>query len=259
MKPSTITTNQNPNALKLSGSLRRSLAILIVAASLNLSLPLLPGTFTAAGRDASNASGRIRVAGSVTIDGVPGMSGQTIFSGSQVTTAEGSESIIDLGKLTRLRLLPETDLTLDFSTARISSKLNTGTVRAFIPAGLPVSIRTAGGEFVTNPAQATRFTVQVTGLNTQISVESGDVELRTENRLESIRAGEVFGTSGEAQDSQDDDDEGLSTKEKVGIFAAIGGAAALLLIVFRGREEEEQPEFGGCVIILSGPSTGMCP
>ena len=254
-----MTTNQHPNALRLSGSLRRSLAILIVATSLNLSLPLLPGAFTAAGRNTSNASGRIRVAGSVTIDGVQGMSGQTIFSGSQVTTAERSESIIDLGRLTRLRLLPETDLTLDFSAARISSKLYKGTVRAFIPAGLPVSIHTAGGELVTDPGEATEFAVVVLGDNTQVSVKSGYVKLRTVSRLETVGAGEVFGTLGEDQDSEDDDDKGLSTKEKVGIFAAIGGAAALLLIALRGREEEEQLEFGGCVIILSGPSTGMCP
>ena len=242
---------------KSSGCFRSWLAVFIVAASVNLSLPLLPGAFTAVGRDASPDSGVIRVAGTVTIDGAQGGSGQTIFSGSQVVTAEGAESIIDLGKLTRLRLSSATDLSLDFSQSRITSTLRKGTVRAFIPAGLLVSIHTAGGELVTDPALATEFTIQVTDQNTQIAVKSGYAELRHENMLETIRAGEVFGTTGKTQESQDDD-AGLSTKEKVGIFAAIGGVAALLLIVFKGRDEEE-PVFGGCVIILSGPTSGMCP
>lgn len=257
MELSTMTTNHHPNALKLSGSLRCSLAILIVAASLNLSLPLLPGAFTAAGRNLSSASGIIRVAGSVSIDGVQGISGQTIFPGSQVTTAERSESIIDLGKLTRLRLLPETDLTLDFSPARISSTLHKGTVRAFIPAGLPVNIHTAGAELVTDPSQPTEFTVQVIGETTELSVKTGRVELRRENERKTVGAGDVFRTAGVPQSPPKGEDDGLSKTEKIGILAAVGGVAALLLVVFRGREEQEELNFGGCVIILSGIQT--CP
>lgn len=243
---------------KSSGYFLRWLAVFTVAAALNLSLPLLPGAFNAVGRDASTVSGVIRVAGSATINGVPVSSRQTIFPGSQVVTAEGSESIIDLGKLTRLRLLPETDFSLDFSQSRISSTLRTGTIRAFVPAGLPVNIHTAGGELVTDPAQATEFTIRVIDRTTQISVKAGYAELRTENNLKAIRAGEFFGTAGETQGGQDSDDDGLSTGKKIGIFAAIGGAAALLLIVLKGRDEEE-PVFGDCVIVPSGPTSGICP
>ncbi|HWN10757.1 MAG TPA: hypothetical protein VNO50_16070 [Pyrinomonadaceae bacterium] len=252
------TTGHDHKALTLAISLRRWLAIFIVAASFNLSLPLVPGVFTAAGKNSSTSSGIIRVRGTVMIDGLAVRSGQTIFSGSQITTAEGAESIIDLGKLTRLRLLPETDFSLDFSPTRISSTLRAGMLRGFIPAGLPANFHAAGGELVTDPSQATEFTVQVTGEDIHVQVKTGRVELRTENELKAIGAGEVFATSGGPQDSQDDDDEGLSTEAKVGILAAIGGAAALLLIAFRGRDES-QPEFGGCVIVPSGPTSGICP
>lgn len=231
---------------------------LIVVSLVNV---LMPSTSVLASlRSDAVATAIVHVSGSVTIDGVKGTSGQTIFPGNQVVTGPGAESIIDLGKLTRLRLLPETDLSLDFSQSRISSTLHKGTVRAFIPAGLPVNIHTAGGELVSNPAQSTEFTIQVTDRYTQISVKYGDVELRTESELRTIGAGEAFATAGETQDSQASDDEGLSTGQKVGIFAAIGAAAAILIVVFRGREKKEEPEFGGCVIVPSGTTgqTGIC-
>lgn len=261
MKVSARNTTRYPNAFKLTGPIRRSLAILSVAAALNLSLPLMPGIYTAAGRDAAIArvaSGTIRVAGSVSIDGVQGMSGQTIFPGSQITTAERSESIIDLGKLTRLRLLPETDLSLDFSSARVSGTLRQGALRGFIPAGLPVNIHTEGGELVTDPSEATEFTVRVTGTTTEVSVKTGHVELRSENELKMVGAGEVLTTSGVPQNPSEDEDDGLSKAEKIGLLAGIGGVAAILLTAFKGPVEEEF-EFGECVDILSGPSTGICP
>lgn len=260
MKLSPRKTNRYSNALRLTGSIRRSLAILIVAASLNLSLPLMPGVFTVAGSDATIArvaSGTIRVAGSVSIDGVQGMSGQTIFPGSQITTAERSESIIDLGKFTRLRLLPETDLTLDFSPTRISGTLREGALRGFIPVGLPVNIHTEGGELVTDPSEATEFTVQVIGETTEVWVKTGHIELRSENDLKMVGAGEVLTTPGFPQSPSKDEDDGLSKAEKIGLLAAIGGVAAVLLTVFKGREEDEELDFGGCVIILSGIQT--CP
>ncbi len=249
-------TSGRHDSATVTKSLRRWLAIFTVAASFYLSLPLVPEVFTAAARPASTSTGVIRVAGTVMIDGVAVRSGQTIFSGSQITTAEGAESIIDLGKLTRLRLLPESDFSLDFSRARISSTLRAGILRGFIPAGLAANIRTAGGELITDPGQATEFTVQVTGEDTQVWVKTGQVELRAENKLKAIGAGEVFTTAGGSQTAPEDD-EGLTTKQKVGIFAAIGGAAALLLVVLHGREKQEELDFGGCGIVVSGIQ--ICP
>ena len=167
-------TMQNPIGLTLSPHVRRSLAILSFVALLNLSLPLSPdASRRAAPRTLSLATGVIQVAGTVMIDGVRGTSGQTLFSRSQVTTDKGSESIIDLGKFTRLRLLAETDLSLDFSGESISSTLGKGTLRGYFPAGIPVSINTAGGELRTDPNQPSEFIVQVRGENTKVSVKAG--------------------------------------------------------------------------------------
>jgi ferric-dicitrate binding protein FerR (iron transport regulator) len=252
-------SNRNLINLKLTVHGRRAAALLIAVALLSLSLPLFPIASAEPGRDLLGVTGIIRVSGTVNVDGVRGMSGQTVFPGSQIATAEDGESIIDLGRATRLRLGPETDLALGFSRASISSTLGRGIVRGFIPAGLPVNIRTAGGELVTDPAAPAEFIVEVIGENTKVSVKTGRVELRTDGKVQIVGAGGVFTTNAGQQDPPDTDDDGLTKGQKIGIIAAIAGAGTLLLVLLEGREKKVEPEFGGCVIILSGPSSGICP
>lgn len=243
----------------MKSSLRKLFAkvttFLIVVSLVNLLMP--SAAVLASPRSGTVATGIIRVSGTVMIDGVRGTSGQTLFPRSQITTDKSSESIIDLGKFTRLRLLAETHLMLDFSEESISSTLWQGTLRGFIPAGVPLSINTAGGELRIDPSQPSEFIVQVRGQNIEVSVKAGHVELTTENKLHSISAGEFFMTSANSQ-TEPEDQDGLTGRQKVGLFAAIGTAAAILIIVLRGREEE-QLQFGGCVIVPSGETPSICP
>jgi ferric-dicitrate binding protein FerR (iron transport regulator) len=248
--PSRHTGRRSSTGFKSTHKVRRLGTFLIAVTLLNLSLPSVPGVIANPRLAAGLATGVIQVAGTVTIDGAKGTSGQTIFPGSQIHTSPGSESIIDLGKFTRLRLSAETEFTLDFSRARVSSTLDKGTVRGFIPAGFPVNIRTAGGELVTDPSQPAEFIVQVVGDITKISVDKGRVELRIKDKLQTVSAGEVFTTATGSQTKPDEDD-GLTNRQKIGIFGAIGAAAVILAVALTGKKEEE-PEFGGCVIILSG-------
>jgi len=256
-------SNRNPIGLKLTVYARRAAALLVAVTLLSLSVPLFPVASAEPGREALGATGIIRVSGTVTVDGERGTSGQTVFTGSQIATAEGAESIIDLGRATRLRLAAETDLMLGFSRAGISSTLGKGIVRGFIPAGLPVNIRTAGGELVTDPGEPAEFIVEAIGENTNVWVKTGRLELRTDGKVQLVAAGEAFATTAGPQDPTDDDDDdekGLTKGQKIGILAAIGGAATLLLVVLQGREKKTlEPEFGGCVIILSGTFSGICP
>jgi hypothetical protein len=145
--------SRNSVGFKPTAKLRRPIALLVAFTSLNLSLVSFPGVFAAPRSSAAVATGVIRAAGTVTVDGARATSGQTIFPGSHVVTSEESESIIDLEKFTRLMLSEKTEFTLDFSRTSISSWLGNGVVRAFIPAGLPVSIKTVGADLITDPSQ----------------------------------------------------------------------------------------------------------
>lgn len=250
-------SNRNPSSFKSTVHGRRAAALLVAVTLLNLSLPLCPVAKAEPGREALGATGIIRVSGTVTVDGVRGMSGQTVFTGCQIAASAGSESIIDLGRFTRLRLLAETDFTLDFSRVGISSELEKGVVRGFIPAGLQVNIRTPGGELITDPSQPVEFTLETLGENTKVSVEKGRVEMRLESKLQKVSVGEVFTTTFGSR-KQSEQEEGLTNGEKITIFAAIGAAAAILVIALRGRGEPE-PQFGDCVIVPSGESPSICP
>ena len=244
---------KNSTTFKSMNYARRVIATLMVVTLVNLSLP---GVFAAPIRDASTAAtGVIRVAGIVEIDGMRGSSGQTVFPGSKIVTREGSESIIDLGKFTRLRLSAETDFTLDFSHMNISGTLDKGAIRGFIPAGLPVNIRIADWELVTDPTQPAEFMVQLFGDVTKLSVEKGRVELRSEDKLQTVSAGEVFTTASASQTTTPDEQDGLTDRQKVGLFAAIGAAALILALALTGDKKGEEAEFGDCVIILSGPGS----
>ena len=226
-------------------------ALLIVTA-INLSLSTVWATPHADAKSI-DTTGIMSIAGTVTVDGTPAVSGQTLFTGSRIAIAEKSQSIVDLGSGTRFVLASETDLTLDFSKTNIASFLGKGKLRGFVPAGLPLTLRTADAELTTDASQPAAFTVQFLGHTTMVNVQKGRVEVRVGERLQSVGAGRVFssapGFSGQTESPDDDDD-----KKKIGIFVAIGAAAAILAVALIGRDKDPEDEFGDCVIILSGPS-----
>jgi len=226
-------------------------ALLIVVA-MNLSLSSVWAT-PHTGDKSRVATGIMSIAGTVTVDGTRATSGQTIFTGSHVVIAEDSQSMIDLGSATRLVLASETELTLDFSRTNVSSVLGQGKLRGFVPAGLPLNIKTADVEVATDSSQPAAVKVEVVDGSTRVTVEKGRVDLRVGQRLKSVSEGQVFSTAaalpGQTEPPDDNDD-----RKKVGIFVAIGAAAAILAAVLIGRGDDPEDEFGDCVIILSGPS-----
>lgn len=240
-------------------NLRRAISLLILVATLNLSLLSSPAVFASPGPAVAVATGMIRVAGTVTVDGAPATSGQTIFPGSHIATSEKSESILHLGKFTRLHLSQNTEFTVDFSSSSISSSLSQGAMHAFIAAGLTVNLKTTGAELITDPNQSSAFMIQVDGEITKVSVQAGRVRVRVGDQLHSVGAGEVFGTLSSSP-APAAGQNNLTTGERVGIFAAIGIAAVVLAIALVGQDEKE-PEFGGCVIVPSGTTgqNGICP
>ncbi len=237
--------------------IRRSIALSMIIASLHLSLGSALATPRA---EASVATGIMSLAGTATVDGSLATSGQTIFSGSRISVDAGSRSIVDLGKRTRLLLSAETALSLDFSSTQLAALLEKGVVRAFIAAGLPVTIRTAGGELVTDASQPSVFSVSVDEGVTKVLVETGKIEVRGQDGVHALGAGQTFVNSSRDQGEPAAPQNNLTGRQKFGLFAAIGAAAAILAATLLGRDKEEEQQFGGCVIILSGtnPNPGIC-
>lgn len=118
-------------------------------------------------------AGELLVAGknaNVKVNGEMAQSGRSIFSASTIATPENASAIINIGKIGKIELAPNTTVTLSFNEKGISGDLTSGKVTV-LGATQVVNIKT------------------VEGKNVNLSVG------------ESV-------TAGKAQDDDDDDDKG---------------------------------------------------
>ncbi len=134
---------------------------------------------------AGNAlSGEITVSGnsidgmqpSVSLNGEKALSGRTFFTSGTISTPEGSSATIDLGKLGRVSMSPNSSLSLNLSDNKISGDLAAGHIRVLNNEGVAVNIRT-NDNAVSNDSQAGNFTVDVTSGSTSTESEVGNVSM----------------------------------------------------------------------------------
>jgi ferric-dicitrate binding protein FerR (iron transport regulator) len=235
----------------LSRDARRAVAVGIATAILNLSAPLAcaaPEPFS------SVSTAMITVGGVVTINGSPVIWDQTLFYGSSIVTGQRSESTLDFGNLTRLKLDAETALTLEFSRSSLSlsASLESGAVRGFIPTGTRVEIITADASIASDPRQPAVFSVQVESCVTTVSVQTGRVEINTGNSVRAVIAGESFTTAHDSPTPAAPQQDPGNNK-RVGLFAGIGAALAVLVVAITGRGVKPR---GGCPLGLSSGTRG---
>lgn len=138
---------------------------------------------------ASKVAGDISVTGQVTLNGAAAISGATVFSDSRVTTGQKGGAIVSLGKLGRIELGPETEMTLSFSESTIGGNLLTGRAVVSAPTGVGISITTADGTAVADGKQATALTVDVACGNTRVASSRGAAKVNSNNKVESVAAG----------------------------------------------------------------------
>jgi hypothetical protein len=234
--------------------LRRGVALLTAAALLNLA-----GVGTAARTPAP--SGQVMAAAGLMLDGSPVVQGQTVFSGSHVTTAEHSRPSLVLGNLARLELSGATSLRLDFSASSVGGSLDAGGTRVYAPRGVAASLTTADAVVVSDAESGpVLFNVQVSEAGTTLSVQTGMVEMRAGGRALKAAAGQMLRAAhGSAPEAPPPQGNSLSDKRKTGLFIGVAAALAAVILVVTGREnEEEELDFGGCPIILS-PTDGPPP
>lgn len=209
------------------------------------------------GPDVTSAAiiGTLVAIGTVTVNGSPAVSGQTLFSGCGIITSADAESILDLQNQARLKLERETSLRIESSKADLSAALDLGVMRALIPTSVRAGISTPDALITSDPSQAAAFSVRVDECSTTLIVQTGRVEIRSGNRVKSISWGESYSTGGGPQVPGG---HSLTGRKKAGLAIGIGGAVAILLLLLRGEDHTNETPGGGCVVILSGDSTGRC-
>ena len=193
------------------------------------------------------ASGELSVSGQVTVNGQKVISGGTLFTGSTIVTAANSRAIVNLSKMGRVELSPNSSLILNFTDESVTGMLDKGVANLSTVAGVTVNITTKDGAVVVDGSQATSFTVSTTRGNTVVSTEAGLAELRSGAATQQIAAGEN-GTAGTPNPQTDDDDDDMSGGALAVLLLAIGGAVAGVLYA---AFHDDEFNFGGNPIVIS--------
>lgn len=138
-----------------------------------------------------DVTGEITVTGQVTVNGQPAVSNSTIISGSTVETGANSSAVVSLGKLGRVELSADSNLTLRFSEGSITGILNggTGKVRVSNAAGVATTIATKDATAIADAGQANNFAVEVECSHTHVDTLTGLVTMRTGTNDKQVAAG----------------------------------------------------------------------
>ena len=147
----------------------------------------------------------------VKINGEASQTGRSVFSSSIIATPENAGAVINLGKVGKVELAPNTTLTLSFDEKTISGDLISGRLTV-LNAAEAVSVKTADGKTV--------------------ALNSGDSAV-----------------SGKVQD--DDDDTTSNGGGSAGLIFAVVIAVAVGAIVIAARSDNNNPEIGGGTTLIS--------
>jgi hypothetical protein len=199
---------------------RKALAIVLIMAVCGF-YPLISSSVLAQG--AGKAAGELSVKGNVTINGTSAISGSTVFNNSLVKTQRGSGATINLGKLGRVQLGPESEMMLRFADNSIEGNLISGRAVLNTPPGVAINIATADGVTTADGKQASALTVDVTCGNTRVATTRNSAKLSASGKDQYVAAGSEA-TAGQAQAPRC---TRLSTAREPGLSR--GAVAALVL------------------------------
>ena len=195
----------------------------------------------------AKASGELSVSGQVTVNGQKVISGGTVFSDSTISTAAQSSASVNISKVGRVELSPNSNLRLSFAENSITALLETGSAQVSTLTGTTVNLTTKDGTVVVDGTQPTTFTVSASRGRTHVATLAGLAQFRAGGATKQIAAGDSA-TAGTPNPQGDDDDDGLSGGALAVLLLAIGGAVAgVLYAAFHNNDLN----FGGSVTVVS--------
>jgi hypothetical protein len=216
-----------------------------IAAFLSVAVLSVYSMIALASPEAKVPSGELSISGQVTVNGQKVISGGTLFSDSAIVTSDKSSATVNISKLGRVMLAPNSSLKISFTDKALTGQLDSGIASVSTLAGISVNITTKDGSVVVDGSQATSFTVTSKRGNTVVSTLAGLVELRAGGTVKQIAAGES-GTAG-TPNPQPDDDGGLSSGALAVLLIAAGAAVVAAILATR----EDEINFGGSVVVVS--------
>jgi hypothetical protein len=202
----------------------------------------------------AKAAGELSVVGSATINGTTAISGATVFSDSTVKTAKNGAVVVNLGKLGRIELGPESEMTFNFNDQTIGGKLVTGRAVVSAPAGVGVAVATADGIASSEGKQAVALTVDVSCGNTRVLSSRSDAKITSGSKVEAVAAGQEVAVGTQASQAPRCTrllTSSLASKMSGGALAALiiaGAGAAIAGIIAATQADNVTPTS----IVVSG-------
>jgi len=146
-------------------------------------------TTAALAQTAGRSGAELSVVGSVTINGTSAISGATVFSESRIRTAANSSAIVNLGRMGRLQLGPDSEMTLRFSNATLGGQLSAGRATASAPAGVAISIATSGAVASSTGEKPVALVVDVTCGNTRVAASRSEARVVAGSKVDVVAPG----------------------------------------------------------------------
>jgi hypothetical protein len=218
----------------------------LIAACLSVAVVSLYSMAVLASPGAKAATAQLSIAGQVTVNGEKAISGGTFFSDGVIATSEKSSATVNIAKVGRVELAPNSSLKLIFTDNSIAGMLDSGSAQVSTLAGVTVNLTTKDGSVIVDGSQATLFTVTVEKGNTALSTQFGLAQLHVGSLVKQVAAGEsaMAGTP----TTEKDPPKKLSGGALAAFLAAVGAAAAAALYAAMHNNDLN---FGGTVVDVS--------
>jgi hypothetical protein len=119
------------------------------------------------------ATGEIVSASKTTINGFSAISGATVFNNNRIKTGKEGAAVINLGRLGRIELGPDTDMTLRISEASIGGELRSSQMVVSAQKGVGIAVNTAEGIVTTDGREPAVLTVYLDGKRPRVITHRG--------------------------------------------------------------------------------------
>jgi hypothetical protein len=134
-------------------------------------------------------AGDLTVTGNVAVNGQPAVSNSTVLSGAVITAGANSSGVVSLGKLGRVEVLADSNITLIFSAGSIIVTLAEGQTRVSNSAGVAATVTTKDTTVIADSSQADNFLVQVECSHTHVDTTTGLATMRIGTSDKQVAAG----------------------------------------------------------------------
>ncbi len=143
-------------------------------------------------QNAQRVAGDLWLTGAVTMNGTAVTSGMTVFNNSQVKTARGGSATVNLGKLGRIKLEPESEMVLQFANGLIGGNQLAGLTAISANKGIRSKVTTPHVLVEADGTDVGLISIDVKPEYTCVVVNRGTVRLTAGKKISSLGPGQAL-------------------------------------------------------------------